>query len=125
MTLCSPMAEATDLKSFKSECGEINRCKTCKWWQMPLECDYWGDNDLAAPKQWPAGTFLPVEFEVRYCNNPHILFCERPLKRNAASVADGSAYMANLYTAEDFGCPLHEAGIPSMKERNRNNDLEQ
>lgn len=43
-------------------------------------------------------------FAVRQCMNPKLLFCERPLTSDGFAVADGSEYMANLYTAEDFGC---------------------
>lgn len=88
-------------------------CKTCKWWKAVPERENWefGDNiaeDITTPTQWPQGTKIPVEFEVRYCTHPKLLFCERPLESDGFAVADGSHYMANLFTAEDFGCKLHE-----------------
>jgi hypothetical protein len=51
---------------------------------------------------------MDTGFEVRICQHPRLLFCERPLEANGFAVADGSEYMANFYTAEDFGCVKHE-----------------
>lgn len=52
---------------------------------------------------------MVLPFEVRTCGHPKLLFCERPLERDGFAVADGSEYMAVLYTAEGFGCVRHEA----------------
>jgi hypothetical protein len=96
----------------------MNICRTCKWWQLPPEDEYWGDDDILNPKAHP-DVKLPTNFEVRYCNNPRIGFCERPGRPNEASVQDGSYYTANLLTAEQFGCVLHETGWPTLTERER------
>jgi hypothetical protein len=95
---------------FDLNMNPTNRCKTCKWWVLPEESEYWGHDEIVSPRQWPQDKPLPVEFEVRYCEHPRLLFCERPAQIDAATVADGSTYMANLLTAENFGCVMHEAG---------------
>lgn len=49
-----------------------------------------------------------MPFAVRRCMHPKLLFCERPVEDDGFCVADGSIYRAALYTAERFGCVLHE-----------------
>lgn len=91
----------------------LKRCKTCKWWQNEPEDEYWGGKYHISPdKPWNPDEKMPVDFEVRYCTHPKLVFCERPEERDTFAVADGSYYMANLYTAEDFGCVLHAQGEP-------------
>jgi hypothetical protein len=51
---------------------------------------------------------MVTAFEVRFCKHPELMFCERPLRPDGFAVADGSNYQAHLYTAEAFGCVLHE-----------------
>lgn len=97
-------------QSNRQRSSEIKSCcKTCQWWQLPPEGEYWGSEQYVAPdKPWHPDQKMPVDFEVRYCRNPKLLFCERPAESNTFAVADASDYMANLYTAENFGCVLHE-----------------
>lgn len=81
-------------------------CKTCKHWQLGKEPD---SDRIISPED--PDTFEPMKdlpFEVRKCENPRVLFCERPVERQGAAVMDGSNYFACLYGAEDFGCVLHE-----------------
>lgn len=92
-------------------------CKTCRHWKQAgntwddgsEHLDNW--NEITMPVD--PDTYQPMEmpFEVRQCRNPKLLFCERPLESDGYAVADGSQYMARLYTAEDFGCALHESVI--------------
>lgn len=96
----------------------MNPCKTCKWWLVPPVNEYWGSDEILEPKAHP-DVPLPVTFEVRYCRNPDIGFCERPTASNRAAVQDGSYYMANLVTAEGFGCVLHESGELTQEDRKR------
>lgn len=84
----------------------MNQCKTCKWWV--LEEDNYAV-DLCQPTKWPQGTPLQVEFDVRECKHPHLLFCERPLETNGFAVVDGSQFFAGFVTAENFGCVRHSS----------------
>lgn len=85
----------------------MNTCKTCKHWTEGAR--HW--DEILHPID--GDTLEPMEttFEVRMCKHPQLLFCERPLERTTFAVADGSQYMANLYTAEEFGCLLHEEAL--------------
>lgn len=82
-------------------------CKTCKHWTAPEKGDY-----DAMFRPYDPDTYEPMEFgfDVRRCQHPSLLFCERPLESNGFAVRDGSEYFAALYTAEDFGCVRHEPG---------------
>lgn len=85
----------------------MKTCKTCKHWKLePRGQRTYGD--ILCPID--PDTFEPMAttFEVRSCGHPALLFCERPLEINGFAIADGSGYMAGLYTAEDFGCVRHE-----------------
>lgn len=81
------------------------RCKTCKFWTPPeREWDYVAhpvDEDTFEPKV--------IGYEVRLCRHPELTFCETPLSADGFGVADGSTYLADLYTAEEFGCVRWEA----------------
>ncbi len=89
----------------------MNNCKTCKWWIAHEEPRYEvGEEYNGEAKPWNPDEPMPHEFEVRFCRHPKLLFCERPLESNTFAVSDGSMYAANLHTAENFGCVLHEAG---------------
>jgi hypothetical protein len=88
----------------------MNNCKTCKHWQLK-ENRY---NDIVFPydpetheKLSDDETVIRFGYRVRYCTHPKVLFYERP-DINGAAVCDGSEYMAELLTAEEFGCVLHE-----------------
>ena len=84
-------------------------CKTCRHWKiMGVETGYILHRDIVAPTDPDTYKESKMPFEVRHCTNPRILFCERPVQIDGACVADGSTYMANLMTAEQFGCVLHE-----------------
>ncbi len=91
----------------------MNTCQTCRHWQMD-ETRY---NTIVLPYK-PDDSYDQCETEdeaqkqrgyrVRYCKSPDIVFYQQP-SRNGAAVCDGSNYHAELLTAEDFGCVLHEA----------------
>lgn len=81
-----------------------DHCKTCVHWSKKSDG---GWNQILEPTDPDTYEPMVFEFEVRECTNPRLLFCERPLDRDGFAVADGSEYMANLYTAEGFGCVLH------------------
>ena len=83
-------------------------CKNCKYWINSEDCEY---TTLMLPNK--ANDFFNrcTEEEaaslfgcrVRMCNNPKLLFYERPEKTGAA-VVDGSEYKGALLTGEEFGC---------------------
>lgn len=89
-----------------------NICKNCKHWLLPTkEDDYWGSQHITKPYD-EENDFEPMTeekqrelfgFNVRYCRSPKIIRFERPAK-DGATVVDGSEYMANFITGEDFGC---------------------
>jgi hypothetical protein len=83
----------------------VSACRTCAFWVIPERHQY---DQILHPVD--PDTYEPMDtgFEVRICQHPRLLFCERPLEANGFAVADGSEYMANFYTAEDFGCVKHE-----------------
>lgn len=87
----------------------IKTCKTCKHWQKDSENTHGSITRPVDPDTWKP---MVMPFEVRMCSSPAILFHERPVESNGACVADGSAYMAVLFTAEDFGCVRHEQTAP-------------
>lgn len=101
----------------------MNRCKTCKWWGVKWE-PLVGDRELLSssmidPESCHRDIIDPLDpdtygsmdmpFKVKMCGCPKLFFHERPVESTGACVADGSTYMANLLTAEDFGCVNHEA----------------
>lgn len=79
-------------------------CKTCKHWTFENA----GYDGIANPIDPDTYEPMKMPFEVRRCGHPELMFCERPLDPIGFAVADGSTYMADLYTAEDFGCIRHE-----------------
>ena len=85
-------------------------CKTCKHWhnKAPDRSGWFEHQDIINPVDPDTMDEMDMPFEVRHCSNPKLLFCERPVEANGFAVADGSTYMANLMTAEGFGCVLHE-----------------
>lgn len=102
----------------------MKNCKTCRWWGVrwePLVGDREGPNaDMFDPESYHGGIVNPTDpdtyepmkmpFAVKMCGCPKLFFHERPVESCGACVADGSTYMANLLTAEDFGCVNHEEG---------------
>ena len=84
----------------------MNTCETCRWWGVDKDNAHCG---ITEP--WDVETGLPMEmpFKVKACGSPSLLFCERPVERNQAAVADASTYCAKLYTGPDFGCTRHVA----------------
>ena len=82
------------------------RCKTCVHWKLDPGRTW---DTITQPHDPDTYKPMKMPFEVRQCQHPKLLFCERPLEIDGFAVADGSEYMANLYTAEDFGCVRHEA----------------
>lgn len=85
----------------------MKTCDTCKHWQ---DYDNGFYDDILRPRD--PDTYEPMElpFDVRMCTSPKLLFCERPVEENGATVRDGSEYKAELLTAAKFGCVLHEDG---------------
>ena len=99
----------------------MKTCKTCKWWGVkwvPLVavagCSNGGMTDADSHEDicepCDPDTYEPMKmpFAVKMCGCPKLLFHERPVESDGACVADGSTYMANLLTAEDFGCVNHK-----------------
>lgn len=82
----------------------MDKCRTCKHWRMPDQ--EW--ERIIAPIDPDTYERMKLPDEVRECRHPMLLFCERPLEPNGFAVADGSEYMAALYTAHEFGCVRHE-----------------
>jgi hypothetical protein len=81
--------------------------KACK------TCINWIDTDEYCPIMHPRDpdTYeeMYMPFKVRKCKSKELLFFERPLSNKGFAVVDGSEYMAELYTAENFYCPNHKA----------------
>lgn len=86
----------------------MKTCKTCKHWFWKTYHGYTPHEGIVRPLD--EDTYQPKEmsFEVKHCNHPELMFCERPLVPDGFCVADGSGYMANLITGSDFGCVKHE-----------------
>lgn len=74
-------------------------CDTCKWWEPD---DDWPH--IQQPQDFETGKTIPQKFRVRRCHSPKLHEFERPTHNDGASVADGSEYIAVLFTAEKFGC---------------------
>ncbi len=85
--------------------GGLPTCKTCAHWKSSER--EW--EEIEHPVDPDTYERMETTFDVRRCDHPKLLFCERPLEPNGFAVADGSEYMAILYTAEDFGCVRHES----------------
>ena len=79
-------------------------CKECIWWTVTNN----GFDPISKPDDPDTCEEMVMPFEVRKCESPNVLFCERPVKINGAAVQDGSTYKAEFYTAEEFGCILWE-----------------
>lgn len=88
----------------------MNTCKTCKWW---IQDD--GYNEITKPLDPDTCEPMKIPWETRLCKCPKIRFYERPVESNEATICDGSQYYAELCTAEDFGCVLHEKDQTSNK----------
>jgi hypothetical protein len=86
-------------------------CSTCRYWKLADKEDY---DEIRRPPDPDTYEDMEMPFEVGECRHPKLLFCERPLEPNGFAICDGSNYMANLYTAESFGCVRHE---PKRKRR--------
>lgn len=76
------------------------KCKTCKWW-MEGKDSY---DPICHPEDPDTYKRMEMPFEVKECKSPKLLFHERPLEADGATVQDGSNYWARLCTAQDFGC---------------------
>ena len=90
--------------------GLMRNCKTCVHWRADMPEGKWDEYMFPTDPD----TYLPMEmpFEVRICEHPKKLFCERPVERDGFSLQDGSGYWATIYTAEGFGCVLHDPYPP-------------
>lgn len=91
----------------------MNQCKTCKYWRLGKSDEY---DRIIFPFK-PGGSYEQCKTEeeaaamfghrVRRCQNPKLLFYQRP-EIDGACVVDGSEYRAELITGENFGCVNHE-----------------
>lgn len=87
----------------------MNLCKTCKFWVVP-DGNSWRAKDICQPTDPDTYEPMQTEFEVRECSSLKIFRFERPVINDGVSLIDGSDYMADMMTAENFGCVNHEAG---------------
>lgn len=87
-------------------------CQTCKHWGAKGKREYCVQGWIGEPIDPDTYKPMVMPFVVKNCGHPELLFCERPLRADGFAVADGSEYAAALYTAEKFGCVLHEEGEP-------------
>lgn len=83
----------------------MKTCKTCIHWKEPKHDGY----SICHPYDFDTGEHMQLPFKVRQCTHPKLAFCERPVESDGFAVADGSTYMADFYTAEEFGCVKHES----------------
>ena len=86
-------------------------CGTCKWW-LVMKRDFSScmpyDENREVQLQTEEEVIAVFGFTVRRCYSPKLLFCERPIEADFASVQDASNYSAVLLTGGDFGCVNHE-----------------
>jgi len=78
-------------------------CQECNWWRDD-EPEEW--DPLLHPVDVDTCERMVMPWVIRECKCPDILFYDRPVKRNQATVQDGSEYFARLCTGPDFGCVL-------------------
>lgn len=90
----------------------MKTCQTCKHWGVPRATKPHIHDNIVEPTDPDTYKPMVMPFVVKNCGHPELLFCERPLRADGFAVADGSEYAAALYTAEKFGCALHEEGEP-------------
>ena len=76
-------------------------CQTCEHWDRRGNGNH---EDIVRPYDPDTYEEMDMPFKVGRCTSPKLLRFERPLEPSGASVCDGSEYMANLFTGEDFGC---------------------
>ena len=61
-------------------------------------------SEITAPEDPDTYERMPLTFEVRYCESPHLFTNERPLEPDGAVVVDASNYHAALLTGPNFSC---------------------
>ena len=91
-------------------------CSTCSFWVLDKDDSY---NEIISPNH--PGTYEQIDpteeggeakiaalwgHNVRRCRSPKVTFYQRP-EKDGATVCDGSGYMAELLTGQDFGCIHH------------------
>lgn len=83
-------------------------CKTCMHWKYK-ETSYssYQNDEICSPVDSDC-TPMIMPFKVNMCSNPKQVLFERPVLINGFALCDGSDYRAKMYTAEEFGCVLHE-----------------
>jgi len=96
----------------------MEQCKTCRYWLLDKDDKY---SCLIYPYK-PGEDYEQCETEeeaaalfgcrVRRCRNPKLLFYQRP-EIGGAAVLDGSEYIAELITGEEFGCSCHAVNKPA------------
>lgn len=111
-SLDTMLEEVSQLKSDEARLhldeGSRMICKTCKWWienEPGGALEWWILKQLRTPLD--PDTFERMEnlpFDVKRCSSPRLTFYERPVESTGACLVDGSEYMAELITAEEFGC---------------------
>lgn len=91
-------------------------CRTCKHWYVDTT-DSYAENVIYQVKDGldcsdtrdlnEDEITRKLGHAVKHCNNPKLLFFDRP-ESDGMAVIDGDYYHASLLTAEGFGCSLHE-----------------
>jgi len=88
----------------------MNTCKTCKHWKSTDGYDgHWRASEVIAPTDYDTFEKMKMTFEMRLCLSPKKLFFERPPESDMVTLIDGSEYLADMVTGENFGCVNHEA----------------
>ena len=88
----------------------MKTCDTCEFWEFDPDGMNYRAAWLIYPEDPDTGEPMELPFEVRRCECPRLLFCERPVEDDGACVVDGSQYFAGLITAPKFGCVFHKEG---------------
>lgn len=94
----------------------MNTCKHCRWWQKEHGGHTHIGDDMIDP--WDSDTYEEMTniHKVRYCNSPKLVFNERPVEPDWATLIDGSDYAAVLITGADFGCVNFEETVAQPPE---------
>jgi hypothetical protein len=82
----------------------MNRCRNCKYWQIPEGCNGYVSDSIYNPIDPDTFESMKMPFEVRECKSGNITLFERNPNPKGVSLQDGSDYFATMYTGPLYGC---------------------
>ena len=102
---------AQSLKNISSR-----SCRTCAFWKDP---DVLKRGSVAGgyvkPRDWETDELIQFDFEVRVCNHPDLVFCERPQEEDGFGICDASEYAAAFMTGEKFCCSKYVSYLSGLQ----------